>query len=274
MSFYFTLPSNSSMSVHPENTLSHYYTQLPQLVQLEGEWEVGLSEIQFPYTWYNVPEPLHLLVVPDKSVDYNITSHFCSSDYEKICALSITQNQPVPTKVTLRPGQYNHRRLIDALNNSISNERVSSRVRAEYDMIQNRITLNLKFKTTGVYMSKEFMEVFGYDTFFLGETQRSPRCVDLHSRHCGLYTYCNVVQPRVVGDARVSLLRIIPMPLLTQFGQIMTRIYEKVIYFPVGTKQFSTLEIDIRDDTGKCIPFENGKVIVTLHFRRVKKHLF
>src|SRR6218665_3364954 len=32
-------------------------------------------------------------------------------------------------------------------------------------------------------------------------------------------------------------------------------------------KHFESIEIDIRTDTGKPIPFEYGKVIVTLHFR-------
>ena len=54
--FYLTLPSNASMKVHPDNTLAHYITDLHQGISVSCEWECGLAEIQYPHTWYNVPE--------------------------------------------------------------------------------------------------------------------------------------------------------------------------------------------------------------------------
>ena len=51
-----TLPSNSSQQLYPDNTLTHYRVELAKAVELEGAWEVGLSEIQYPHTWYNVGE--------------------------------------------------------------------------------------------------------------------------------------------------------------------------------------------------------------------------
>ena len=56
MSLYLTLPSNSSASYFDGNTPSHYFTKLPQPIQLSGEWEVGLVEIQFINTYSNVPD--------------------------------------------------------------------------------------------------------------------------------------------------------------------------------------------------------------------------
>ena len=54
--FYLTLPSNASMKMYPDNTLAHYITDLPQRIDLTGEWECGLADIQYPHTWYNVTE--------------------------------------------------------------------------------------------------------------------------------------------------------------------------------------------------------------------------
>ena len=48
--FYIVLPSNSSMHVYPDNTTTHFCTYLPQQISLEGQWSVGLTEIQIPYT--------------------------------------------------------------------------------------------------------------------------------------------------------------------------------------------------------------------------------
>ena len=54
--FYVILPSNSSMSYYPSNTVTKYMTHLLQPISLEGDWEVGLFEFEYYRTWYNVEE--------------------------------------------------------------------------------------------------------------------------------------------------------------------------------------------------------------------------
>ena len=51
-----TLPSNSSMDYYPQNTVAQYTTKLNSQIELEGEWEVGLAEISFPFEIENVLE--------------------------------------------------------------------------------------------------------------------------------------------------------------------------------------------------------------------------
>ena len=48
--FHMTLPSNSSFDHFPNYTLSEYTTKLPQEINLEGSWEVGIAEISYPRT--------------------------------------------------------------------------------------------------------------------------------------------------------------------------------------------------------------------------------
>ena len=52
--FYLTLPSNASMDVFPDNKTTGYRVQLPHIVNLEGDWEVGLYPISYPNTWYTL----------------------------------------------------------------------------------------------------------------------------------------------------------------------------------------------------------------------------
>ena len=54
--FYLTLPSNASLDVYPNNTLSDYTTRLFNPIQLTGNWEVGLSEIQYPHCYFNITD--------------------------------------------------------------------------------------------------------------------------------------------------------------------------------------------------------------------------
>lgn len=52
--FYMTLLSNSSLDYYPENRTNSFTVQLPRYMYLEGQWEVALVEIQYPYTFSNV----------------------------------------------------------------------------------------------------------------------------------------------------------------------------------------------------------------------------
>ena len=51
MSFYITLPSNSSNLYFPNNTLNNFTTKLHSTLRLNGEYEVGLVEISDPQNW-------------------------------------------------------------------------------------------------------------------------------------------------------------------------------------------------------------------------------
>src|ERR1700728_377193 len=52
--FLLVLPSNSSMRYFPGNTTTSFHTELPHTIQLIGEWEVALSENQYPCSFYHV----------------------------------------------------------------------------------------------------------------------------------------------------------------------------------------------------------------------------
>ena len=52
--FYLALPSNASSDVHPDNKIGSYRVKLPQTIDLEGNWEVGLYSITYSNTWYTL----------------------------------------------------------------------------------------------------------------------------------------------------------------------------------------------------------------------------
>ena len=55
-SFTIELFSNASGEFFPDNTLSSSTTSLPEQVNLEGQWEVAVSEISYPSMYQNVTE--------------------------------------------------------------------------------------------------------------------------------------------------------------------------------------------------------------------------
>jgi len=54
--FYMTLASNNSMDYYPQDTVVQYSTKLNGQIKLDGEWEVGLTEISFSFNVDNVLE--------------------------------------------------------------------------------------------------------------------------------------------------------------------------------------------------------------------------
>ena len=63
------------------------------------------------------------------------------------------------------------------------------------------------------------------------------------------------------GDALVPLLRIVPVE-----GEVAQRVSKSFVrpqYVPLSRKQFN-----IKRDTGESVPFEFGRVLLTLHFRQ------
>ena len=81
-----------------------------------------------------------------------------------------------------------------------------------------------------------------------------------------LYVYCDAAEAVPVGDIIAPLLRVVDAA--GNFGDLIHRLYTTPPYVPVSKKDFITLEIDIRDDIGRPVPLEFGKVVATLHFGR------
>lgn len=241
--FYLTLPSNSSLKHFPSNTLSNYVTSLPQEIDLPGEWEVGVAEIQYPRTWNNIGEgdlPSFSFKTPDHAlVHLKLEAGFYPSS-EAICAYierALRLKLPTSPSLSLRVNPINRK--------------VSIKIAQGH------------FLTIG----ETLREILGFDKRrFTNGKFEADRVGDPTRGLYSLFIYCNIVQPRVVGDSLVPLLNIVPVE--GGHGENVYRRYSKVHYHRVQCRNFSEIEIDLRDDSGKPIYFERGKVFVTLHFRR------
>ena len=55
-SFTIELVSNASAQLFPDNTLSSFTNSLPEQLNLDGQWEVAISETSHPLTYHNVTE--------------------------------------------------------------------------------------------------------------------------------------------------------------------------------------------------------------------------
>ena len=147
-------------------------------------------------------------------------------------------------------------------------------VTVEFNTIETTHKMRLKIETNDaseelapdLYLSKRLSDMLGFvmtGPFSAGD-RKSKYPADIEDGIHNLYVYCDLIEPVAVGNAKVPLLRIVPI----QKGPIVTTSYSKVFYYPVMRKIFGAVEINIKGDTGEIIPFVGGKSFVTLHFRK------
>ena len=69
-----TQPSDSSVNYFSDNTITHYTTQLPQEMRLQGRWAIVLTENQFSQLFlhvrpgYELENRIVLLSIPDNEL--------------------------------------------------------------------------------------------------------------------------------------------------------------------------------------------------------------
>ncbi|CAH1240716.1 Hypp6072 [Branchiostoma lanceolatum] len=263
-SFYVTLPSDSSMDVFPDNTVTNYRTKLAHPVELDGEWEVGLVEIQYPHSWMNVREGENTLL-------YYIEDE---KDVEGSRAYEI---------VKISTGYYkNILHLLEALNRSASTrypDLFKQHDMFTYNDVTKRVTMDLppmipNLSTTTSYLMGPLAEKLGWDpkSVINGSWIKAPRAPDPNLGFHSLYVYGDIVQHRLVGDVKVPLLRIIKVS--GEDGEIIDHPIITPHYIPLSKRRFETVEIDIRNELGHPVPFVQGRAIVTLHLRQRRSSYF
>lgn len=242
--FYLWLPSNSSMDRFPDNTLTEYRVQLPQCIRLADEWEVAVTEIQYPHSWKNVHG-------------------------DKWNRFYIEDGQAVKY-FDLPPGHYTTvSSVIKNLNGALKDSPYEKKLWFTYDKLSRRITVHIE---GGIKMFfSDLGPMLGLDySIFYDKTTTAPREVDLDHGFHNLYVYCDIVETQFVGNAQVPLLRIVPVE--GNDGERVTNTFTSPQYLPVSRKEFETIEVNIRRDSGEIVPFEAGRLLVTLHFRRASPY--
>ena len=285
--FYIVLPSNVKRNDGMENKTSCYLTPLAKPMELnKSHWEVAIAEFSYPHSWYNIEPTVSYI----KCMKYN-------SDMISY----VQKNFP--------PGHYTGPTLATRLNacleqcgmnSNFNYEGGSNMLRLELHpdeglLLPEKLALMMGWQNENefTYSTEEYAPnihgrvnpeiivslfpdraVDGYEEVerpvYLPQHIYPENCLDLNPNTHHLYIYCNLVNEIVVGDIFAKLLRTVSTR-SEDYGQYVTRTFTTPHYIPLASSFENFVEISIRDDVGRLIPFESGKVIVTLHFRKQKK---
>lgn len=151
--------------------------------------------------------------------------------------------------------------------------KVHESIKLTYDQVLKRITLSFDPKVIGtVALGKHLQYMLGLDDateqlrIFDQPETHALYPVDLRTGFYALYIYCDLVESQILGNTLVQLLRIVPTE--GNYGDIINTTFHSPHYISVLKKHFNSVQISIKDDQNQLVPFDFGKSILKLHFRK------
>ena len=259
-SFTIELVSNASGEFFPDNTLSSFTNFLPEQLNLEGQWQVAISEIFYPSMYQNITEGKF------KYFDEKLSKSTSTYNLEPGLYTSITDI--VEAMNRLIQERNNH-------NETCITVKVSRRTQKEVIMLAN--------DTSGLaFCSTDLGHIFGNNVgnelrvLMIGKGPLEPEfaydIVRIHS----LMIYSDLVE-YIVGDTKAPLLRWFPFSSKLKGGDIITtgqnmnyQTFNNLQFRPLLKNSFHSIHIDLRDTSGKKIPFVSvGITRLVLMLRKV-----
>lgn len=296
--FFVTLPSNTISET--ENSTAKYATHLPQKLILQGNWEVALVEIQYPHSWNNIFGHRQNKLA-DNWIDVTFSNNYLTtlfvppSYYEDIFDLlngieygkqmksigmkKSFSEKPLnldallvpsenPEDMVYKPSEDIETQLIPQHALDIKNGFMLS-----YDQTLKRVKFKkLSDKIKYIELSERLQYMLGFEKpGILDKKQTAKFIPDLRGGFYSLFVYCNLVEPQIVGNVIAPLLRNVHIE--GKHGEIVEKLFNTPHYVPVNAKEVERIEIDIRDDNNQSVPFQFGKTVVKLHFRKKYNNL-
>jgi hypothetical protein len=275
--FYIHLPSDSSLDVYPDNTIAKFSTKLARSVDLDGAYDVGLSEIIYPADYYNVD---------NRERDYSFGIKQRNFDTDGKIVQEIDR-----FKIQIKSDLYYTRQeFLEKINTEINTNLIRLHIPVEIVMkidVSDRVVITITrsgpqvtvdIQEEGLILkmffelSSQFSKRLGFDKSVSisvddSTPHRAKNKFDLFMGKKLMYVYSDVVTYSLVGDVSVPLLRVCSLPEPSTNNTIHLS-FPDIHYKPVQKSHFDTIDISINTEEGMLMPFQSGKVLITLHFRR------
>lgn len=267
--FYLTLPSNTST----ENTTANFSVHLPNKLELQGKWEVALVEIQYPHSWDNIHSSdgsgqldnvLEVTFANGSKVAVHIPPGYYGTIEELIKGIKYGQERTSQMIAVMVKNQKFKRMKMFHITDIVKG------FHFEWNETLKRVKCKLYHaRIQSVKLSQQLQYMLGFETDTIdGSNEMAYFQPDLRSGFYSLYIYCSLVEPQIVGNITAPLIRHVHIN--GSHGDIVEKLYQTPHYVPVIAKEVDRIEIDIKDDKNQSVPFQFGKTVVKLHFR--KKH--
>jgi hypothetical protein len=268
MSFYVTLPSNSSMEIFKNNTISNFTTQLHTPIRVNVPYEVGLVEFSYDHV-IEIKLGTITYHINDLNTDIKIDFMFTKEEHGLKRAID-NYNEKLLNAYT---------ELIE--NNSIGNEPLfDSPPKLTLDHAQNH-NLNINHNNAIKYQLSSIgpNDFFYFQDFnnkhvnFLYDAKSKDENIRAiskdHTIISTFFIYTDIIKYQYIGDTWAPILRTVNVPNNSE-NKTQNVLYDSPHYVHLNSTNIDTINIRITDEQGENIRFKRGKSIVKLHFRPIK----
>ena len=245
-SFTIELVSIATAPLFPDNTLSSFTNFLPEQLNLDGQWEVAISEISYPSMYQNVTEGKIMFF--DRKLSKSTEFYYL----EPRLYPSITD-------------------VLEAMNILIQERHNHSKncIKLEVSRRTQEVEIYLANEGSGLaFFSRDLGHIFGSNVgneLGVMLTVKGPHkpefaydIVRIHS----LVIYTDLIEYNIVGDTKAPLLRCfhfiskLKSGDITTTGQYMNYQTSSDLQFrPLLKNSFHSIHIDLRDTSGEKTPF-------------------
>ena len=258
--------SVASAQLLPDNTPSSFTNVLPKQLNLDGQWEVAISEITYPSMYQNVTE--------GKFMFFDNTFSKSSEFYCVEPGIYPSITDFVEAMNTLIQERHNH------FENCVT-VKVSRRTQ-KVDIYLANGGSGLAFFTTD--LGHIFGSNVGNELGVMSGAKgpHKPEVAYVIVRMHSLMIYTDLIEYSIVGDTNAPLLRCFPFISKLKSGDIITtgqylnnQTFSNLQFRPLLRKSFHRIHIDLRDTSGEKVPFVTICIIrVVLMFRKASNIQF
>ena len=241
-SFTIELVSNASAQLFPDKTLSSFTNFLPEQLNLEGQWEVAITEISYPSMYQNVTEGKYMF--SDKKLSKSSEFYY------------------------LEPGLYpSITDIVEAMNTLIQETHNHSEncVTVKVSRRTQKVEIYLANEGSGpAFFSTDLEHIFGsnvgieFGVMLRGKGTHKPKfaydIVRIHS----LMIYTDLIEYIIVGDTKAPVLRCFLFLSKLKSGDIITtgqymnyQTFSNRQFRPLLKNSFHSIHIDLRDTSGE-----------------------
>ena len=273
------------MSTYPENSLSKFRNQLMYPLSLKGEWEVAINEIFYPLGFVPNTHTVSFSIVCVDGEKTKFITKYYSFDFIEGC------------KIQSLLEQFNEKML------AVFDDEVRKKNYYEYfpprfactEETNNKVDLNpgyiskvfgtknsyvKKFCVYPDFRSNDLFDVLGFDPTLYrasmlkcnpdyNEVVRASNPPNNSLKTTLLFIYTDIIREHPVGDTTAPLLRVAPLS-KGSFESVGHITFTNGYYYKLRSNYIENIDILLCDELGKQIKFENGRVFISLHFKRCK----
>lgn len=278
--FFVTLPSNTK---EEGNLTGDYTCTMPDPIELLGDWQVGLAEITYTNSWDTLRKAAIWL---------------STFNYDNVHA-GIDTIRPRVSYIRIPDGHYGTiQSLIDGIHAAIAKfwmdesemltgivgdnaalreahapfiakikRSKKGSVTLTYDETIHRVNIKLRqSQVQQMYLSPNLMSMLGLKYAVEENLVTAEYPPNLLGDVSTLYVYVDIIAPQIVGNVKAPLIRNIAVT--GDYGRVITVDFPNVHYVDLLNRSFQSITISIKSESGWTIPFNFGKTVVKLHFRR------